>query len=67
MSPYFSNSFVDENFFDKTDPIEDKAEVVTQATVMLLKPYLDKVLTITAGNGKGSFINSLNQVLNTLL
>ena len=28
------------------------AEVVTQATVMLLKPYLDKVLTITAGNGK---------------
>ena len=28
------------------------AEVVTQATVMLLKPYLDKVLTITADNGK---------------
>jgi IS30 family transposase len=28
------------------------AEVVTQATVTLLKPYLDKVLTITADNGK---------------
>ena len=28
------------------------AEVITQATVMLLKPYLDKVLTITADNGK---------------
>jgi transposase, IS30 family len=28
------------------------AAVVTQATVTLLKPYLDKVLTITADNGK---------------
>ncbi len=28
------------------------AEVVTQATVMLLKSYMDKVLTITADNGK---------------
>jgi IS30 family transposase len=28
------------------------AEVVTQATVTLLKPYLDKTLTITADNGK---------------
>jgi IS30 family transposase len=30
------------------------AEVVTQATVTLLKPYIDKVLTITADNGKSS-------------
>ena len=28
------------------------AEVVTEATVTLLKPYLDKALTITADNGK---------------
>jgi IS30 family transposase len=28
------------------------AEVVTAATIMLLKPYLDKTLTITADNGK---------------
>ena len=28
------------------------AEVVTHATVMLLKPYMDKVFTITADNGK---------------
>jgi len=28
------------------------AEVVTQATIMLLKPYMDKVWTITADNGK---------------
>lgn len=28
------------------------AEVVTQATIMLLKPHMDKVLTITADNGK---------------
>ena len=27
-------------------------EVVTHATVMLLKPYIDKELTITADNGK---------------
>ena len=29
-----------------------QAEVVTEATMMLLRPYLDKVLTITADNGK---------------
>jgi len=29
-----------------------QAEVVTEATVILLKPYRDKVLTITADNGK---------------
>ena len=28
------------------------AEVVTEATITLLKPYLDKTLTITADNGK---------------
>ena len=28
------------------------AEVVTAATIILLKPYLDKTLTITADNGK---------------
>ena len=28
------------------------AEVVTEATVLLLQPYLDKTLTITADNGK---------------
>jgi transposase, IS30 family len=28
------------------------AEVVTEATISLLKPYLDKTLTITADNGK---------------
>lgn len=28
------------------------AEVVTEATIILLKPYLDKALTITADNGK---------------
>lgn len=28
------------------------AEVVTEATITLLKPYLDKALTITADNGK---------------
>jgi transposase, IS30 family len=28
------------------------AEVVTQATIMLLKPHMDKVLTVTADNGK---------------
>ena len=28
------------------------ADVVTEATIMLLKPYLDKTLTITADNGK---------------
>ena len=28
------------------------AEVVTEATICLLKPYLDKTLTITADNGK---------------
>jgi transposase, IS30 family len=26
--------------------------VVTEATITLLKPYLDKTLTITADNGK---------------
>jgi len=29
-----------------------QAEVVTEATIILLKPYLDKALTITADNGK---------------
>lgn len=29
-----------------------RAEVVTEATITLLKPYLDKTLTITADNGK---------------
>jgi IS30 family transposase len=29
-----------------------QAEVVTEATIFLLKPYLDKTLTITADNGK---------------
>lgn len=29
-----------------------RADVVTEATISLLKPYLDKVLTITADNGK---------------
>lgn len=29
-----------------------QADVVTQATITLLKPYLDKTLTITADNGK---------------
>jgi len=28
------------------------AEVVTEATILLLQPYLDKTLTITADNGK---------------
>lgn len=28
------------------------ADVVTEATIMLLKPYLDKTLTVTADNGK---------------
>ena len=28
------------------------AEVVTAATIILLQPYLDKTLTITADNGK---------------
>ena len=28
------------------------AKVVTEATIMMLKPYLDKTLTITADNGK---------------
>jgi IS30 family transposase len=28
------------------------ADVVTEATIMLLQPYLDKTLTITADNGK---------------
>jgi IS30 family transposase len=28
------------------------AEVVTKATIILLEPYLDKTLTITANNGK---------------
>ena len=28
------------------------AEVVTAATIILLQPYLDKALTITADNGK---------------
>ena len=28
------------------------ADVVTEATITLLRPYLDKTLTITAGNGK---------------
>jgi len=29
-----------------------QAEVVTEATILLLQPYLDKTLTITADNGK---------------
>jgi transposase, IS30 family len=29
------------------------ADVVAEATITLLRPYLDKALTITAGNGKG--------------
>jgi IS30 family transposase len=28
------------------------ADIVTEATITLLKPYLDKTLTITADNGK---------------
>ncbi|MDO9424781.1 MAG: hypothetical protein Q7T40_11425 [Methylobacter sp.] len=29
-----------------------RAEAVTEATIILLQPYLDKTLTITADNGK---------------
>ena len=44
MSPYFSNSFVDANFFDKTDPVEDKAvddilELANNDEINLLIPY----------------------------
>ena len=44
MSPYFSNSFVDANFFDKTDPVEDKAvddilELANNGKISLLIPY----------------------------
>ena len=44
MSPYFSNSFVDANFFDKTDPVEDKAvdDILVLASndeINLLIPY----------------------------
>jgi len=38
-----------------------QADVVTDATVALLKPYPDKTLTITADNGKAmkAWLNSL--------
>lgn len=44
MPPYFSNSFVDANFFDKTDPVEDKAvddilELANNDEINLLIPY----------------------------
>ena len=44
MSPYFSNSFVDANFFDKTDPVEDKVvddilELASNDEINLLIPY----------------------------
>ena len=44
MPPYFSNSFVDANFFDKTGYVEDKAvddilELASNDKINLLIPY----------------------------
>ena len=54
---YFSDFYVSKH-----------AEIVTQATVMLLKPYMDKVLTITTDNGKEfAGHESITQQLNAAL